>query len=117
MNGNEIRPRNAITIEDYAIGSAAGANGSIADFGQAKSAVFLPYMLDRNVCMRGLALHNDACRRTRTVIGHDDLERTVGLAHQGTQHGVKRVLALVGGENDGDQPGHQRLYGSSLPPA
>src|SRR5882724_4272245 len=113
MNGNKIRPRNAITIEDYAISSAAGANCSIADFCRTKSVVLLPHVLDRNVRLRGPAVHNGARWRTRTVIRHDDLERAVGLAHQGTQHGVKRVLALVCGENDGDQPVHWRLLVSS----
>jgi hypothetical protein len=82
MDGNEIRPRNAITIKDYAISSAAGTNCSIANFGQTEASVLLPHMPDRDVGLRRSALDHGVRRRTGPVVGHDHFEGAISLARE-----------------------------------
>ena len=46
-------------------------------------------------------------RRRRAVVGDDHLELAVLSAGQRTQYGVERVLAVEGGDDDGDQRAHR----------
>ena len=102
MDGNEIRPRNAIAVEEDAIRPTACKNAAVANFGGAKAAILLPDVLERNVDTRGAPGHKIARRFVRAVVGDDDLEVTVSLTFEPAQRGAKGVHAIIGRHNDGD---------------
>jgi len=109
---------NAVTIEKDAVVAPARQHRAIARLAGAEAAVLLPDMPEANTDVgRPAADQRARVRGPEAIIRNQDLKFAVGLSRQAPQDSIKRVLALVGGENDGDLPGHQRLYGSSLPPA
>ena len=106
MGGDEIRPRDAIAVEENDIVAARGENRAVADFGGAEAAVLVPDMLEAvaDLGLLGLpALHQRRGRLLRPVVGHDHLEILVGLRGQRAQHGFERVFAVIGGDDDGNQ--------------
>ena len=108
MGGDEIRPHDAVAVEKDAVVAARGQDRAVADFAGAKSAIFVPDMLEA-VAEFGLpGLDQLAGDRGRAVVGHHDLEIAVGLARQRAQHRRERILAVIGGDDDGNQLGHGR---------
>ena len=103
MGGDEIRPRDAIAVEENDIVAARGENGAVADFGGAEAAVLVPDVLEAAADPGLPAFHQRRGRLLRAVVGHDHLEIPVGLARQRTQHRFERVFAIIGGDDDGNQ--------------
>ena len=48
MRGDEVTPRNAVAVEKDDVGAGTGADAAVADLGEAKAAVLVPDMLDRD---------------------------------------------------------------------
>jgi len=72
----------------------------------ATTAVLMPDMREDNVGTRGAACDEVAGRGSRAVVCDDDLEIAIGLACERTQNGCKRVFAVVGRDDDGNQFAH-----------
>ena len=107
VSGDEVCTRDAIAVQEYAIGAAARQDAAVADLAGAKSAVLMPDVAKRRREMRGLRLDECARRRPGAVVGDHDFEMTVALARQRTQNRAERVLPIVGRDDDGDEFGHQ----------
>src|SRR5262249_19963583 len=109
VDRDEARPRDAIAVQKHAIRALAHEYTAIADFARAKSAILLPHMLERNVKGGGTPSDERTRLRARPIVGDNDLKVAVGLAREGAEHRVERVLTFVRGENDGDKLSHQDL--------
>ena len=108
MDRDEIRPRDAVAVEENAIGAARGQDRTIANFGGEKSAVFLLDIFMPVSDLRLPGLDQLARGRGRAVVGNHDLEILVGLSRERPQHRRERICAVIGGDNDGNQLGHWR---------
>ena len=110
MGGDEIRPRDAVAVEENAVAAARGEDGAVADLGGAEAAILVPDVIEAMAELSLPALDQRGGRRARAVIGDHHLEIRVGLAAKRAQHRVERVFAIVGGHDDGDQPGQHDLH-------
>ena len=108
MGGDKIGPRQAIAVEKHEVVAARFTDRAIADFAGAKAAMLVPDMGERNTEPRLPLLHQRRGGRPRAVVGHEHLEVAIPLARKRTQHGGKRVFAVVRGDDDGDQRFHRR---------
>ena len=86
MRGDEIRPRDAVAVDENEIAARARRDRAIADFGETKAAVLLPDMLapERRLS-RSSARSRRASAGARAIVRHDDLEIAVGLPRQRAQ--------------------------------
>ena len=57
-----------------------------------------------NAC--GPGLDDTRGRRARPIVRDYHLEAFIGLCREATQHGIKRILAIIGCDDDGDEFGH-----------
>ena len=110
VGSDEIRPHDAIAVEEDAVDAARRQDRAVANLGGAKSVVLMPDMREPMAEPVHPGLDQSDGGRGRTVIGHDNLEIPVGLAGERAQHRVERILAVIGGDDDGDQLGHGRPY-------
>ena len=102
MRGDEIRPHDAIAIQENAVAAARDQDGAIANLGGAKSAVFVPDMVESAAKPILPSTDHHSGSRARAVIGDDDLEIPVGLVRERTQHRIEHVFAVIGGHDDGN---------------
>ena len=102
MRGDEIRPHDAIAIQENAVAAARDQDGAIANLGGAKSAVFVPDMVESAAKPVLPSTDHRSGSRARAVIGDDDLEIPVGLVRERTQHHIEHVFAVIGGHDDGN---------------
>ena len=103
MRGDEIRARQAIAVEEDANFSGTGENAAVADLTAAKTAMFVPDVLERHRQPRLPAFDDVRCFRPRTVVGDDDLEILVRLTSQCAQGGIERIHAVIGRDDDGNE--------------
>ena len=115
MDGDEIRPRDAVAVEENAVVAARGEDGAVADLGGAEAAVFVPDMLEA-AAESGLSRLSISRRSTRlepSSATTTSKSRSV-WPRERAQHRVERVFAVIGGDNDGNQLGHGHPLGGSL---
>src|SRR5580704_13894171 len=103
MCGDEICARQAIAVEEYANFAGAGANAAIADFAAAETTMLVVNLLERHQQPRSPALNDARSVRPRAVVGDDDLEIFICLMRQRAQGGIERILAVIGGDDDGNE--------------
>ena len=106
MGGDEIGARETIAVEEDHVDALGGEDGAVANLGGAKAAVLVPDMGERAAEPALPGGDQVGGRRRRAVVGDDHLEILVALARERTQHGIERVLAVIGGDDDGNQFGH-----------
>ena len=111
MHGDEVRPHDAIAIEKDAIVAMRGQDRAIADFGGTEAAVLMPDMRQWMSELGFPGLHQFGGLRAGTVVRDHHLEIPVGLPRQAPQHRRQRILAPVGGHDDGDQTDHGLISG------
>jgi len=73
-----------------------------------QTAILVPDMLKPVAKFRRPRFDQIGRRRSRTIVGHHDLEIRIGLARERTQNRVKRVFAVIGRDDDGNRLGHGR---------
>ena len=103
MVGDEIPAHDAIAVQEYAIGAARGQDRSVANFGGAKTPIFVPDMLQMlsDLDLALPAFDHTGCGRARSVIGYYNLKIPVGLAPKRPQHRFECIFAVVGSHDDG----------------
>src|SRR6185437_6105 len=102
MRGDEIRAHDAIAIQENAVAAARDHDGAIANLGGAKSAVFVPDMLESAAKPVFPSTDHRSGSRARAVIGDADLEIPVVLTRERTQYRIERIFAIIGDDNDGN---------------
>src|SRR5580704_14160535 len=103
MPGDEIGAGQAITIEEDAKRAGACPYAAVADFAAAETAMLVADMLERHRQTRFPALDDARGVRPRAVVGNDDFEGFVRLMGERAERGIKRILAIIGGDNDGNE--------------
>jgi hypothetical protein len=108
MRADEIRPHDAVAVEEDAVGAARRQNRTVTDFRRAEPTILVPDVVEAAADLPLPSIDHRGGGRSRTVIGHDNLENPVGLAPKRAQHRFERILAVIGGDDDGNQLGHWR---------
>ena len=106
MGGDEVRPQDAVAVEEDAVVAARREDRPVADLAGAEAAMLVPGVRERDAEPRLPARDQRGGRRARAVVGDHHLELPVGLARERAQHRVERVRALVGRHDDGDAVAH-----------
>ncbi len=112
MSGDEIRPHDAIAIEENDVVAARGQNGAVADFTGPEAAVLVPYVFDAVPDGRLETVDQRSRRRARAIVGDQHLKVGIALTRERAQHRGERVLAVVGRDDDGNQLGHEYSFKS-----
>ncbi len=111
MDRDKIRPRDAVAVEEDAVGAARSENCAVADFRGAEAAIFMPDAVEPAADFPIPGIDHGSGRLGRTVVGHHDLEIPLALAGQRTQHRIERIFAVIRGYDDGNQVGHGHPLG------
>jgi len=104
---HEIGTNETVAVEKYDVFAGRLANGMVADFRGAKAMMLMPDMGNRNAEPRLPLRDHRSGRRRRAIVRYDDLEVSVLLCRERAKHDVKRVFAIIGGHDDGDQRVHR----------
>ncbi len=109
VHRDEIRPRDAVAVEENTIAAARGQDRAVANLGGAKALVGMPDMIEPPVEF-GLPLADQTRRGgTGAVVGNDHLEVRICLPRERSEDRIECVLAVESGDDDGDQLGHGAL--------
>ena len=74
MGRDEIRPREAVAVEEHDIFAARRADRPIADFAGAEAAMLMPHMRKGYAELRLVLLGQRCGGRSKAVVRYDDLE-------------------------------------------
>ena len=100
MTGQEIRPRDAVAVQEDEIGPPAGLHGSVQDLRPPKAVVLMPDVPYRDGRVGGERLDHRPCLLARPVVGDHDLEVPVGLRGERGQGQPQRRRPVIGVDDD-----------------
>jgi hypothetical protein len=107
MGRDEIRPREAVAVEEHDIIASRRADRSVADFASAEVAMLVPHMREGHTHLGLVSLDQRCSGRSRAIVRYDDLEVSVFLTPKRAKYRLKRIFAVVRGDDDGDQSAHR----------